>query len=69
MQTWMSTASPTSSETGLSLLVTTIQLAIAAGSILGGAALTSFGIEADFWLAAGTALIGALIFITLGSRR
>jgi predicted MFS family arabinose efflux permease len=68
MQTWMSTASPAGSETGLALFVTTIQLAIAVGSILGGAAVTSFGIAADFWLAGGIALVGAVVFVALGSR-
>jgi predicted MFS family arabinose efflux permease len=68
MQTWMSTASPAGSETGLALFVTTNQLAIAVGSILGGAVVTSFGIAADFWLAGGIALVGAVVFVTLGSR-
>jgi predicted MFS family arabinose efflux permease len=68
MQTWMSTASPAGSETGLALFVTTIQLAIAVGSILGGAAVTSFGIAADFWLAGGIALVGDVVFVALGSR-
>jgi predicted MFS family arabinose efflux permease len=69
MQTWMSTASPGGSETGLALFVTTIQLAIAAGSVLGGVAVTSFGIAADFWLAGGIAVIGAVVLVGLGTRR
>jgi predicted MFS family arabinose efflux permease len=69
MQTWMSTASPGGSETGLALFVTTIQLALAAGSIIGGAVVTSFGLDADFWLAGGVALVGAVVFVILGSRR
>ncbi|TCK65708.1 MFS transporter [Curtobacterium sp. PhB136] len=69
MQTWMSTASPGGSETGLALFVTTIQLAIAAGSVLGGVAVTSFGLAADFWFAGGIAVIGAAVIVGLGLRR
>lgn len=69
MQTWMSTATPAGPETGLALFVTTIQLAIAVGSVLGGVAVTALGIAADFWLAGGVALVGALVFAVLGSRR
>jgi predicted MFS family arabinose efflux permease len=68
MQMWMSTASPAGAETGLSLFVTTIQLALAAGSVLGGVAVTSWGIDADFRLAGVIALVGALAFLALGSR-
>jgi predicted MFS family arabinose efflux permease len=68
MQMWMSTASPAGAETGLSLFVTTIQLALAAGSVLGGVAVTSWGIDADFRLAGVVALVGALAFLALGSR-
>ncbi len=69
MQTWMSTSSPAGSETGLALFVTTIQLAIAAGSVLGGAAVSSFGLAVDFWLAGGVAVVGAIVLVTLGARR
>lgn len=69
MQTWMSTASPAGSETGLALFVTTIQLAIAAGSVLGGAAVSSFGLAADFWLAGGVAIVGAVVLVALGLRK
>ncbi|WP_434769993.1 MFS transporter [Curtobacterium flaccumfaciens] len=69
MQTWMSTASPAGSETGLALFVTTIQLAIAAGSVLGGAAVSSFGLAADFWLAGGVAIVGAVVLVAMGLRK
>ncbi len=68
-QTWMATASTSGSESGLALFVTTIQLAIAAGSVLGGTAVTSFGLSADFWFAGGIAVIGALVLIGLGLRQ
>jgi predicted MFS family arabinose efflux permease len=60
MQTWMSTASPAGSETGLALFVTTIQLAIA---------VSSFGLAADFWLSGGVAVVGAIVLVSLGLRR
>ena len=69
MQTWMSTASPAGSETGLALFVTTIQLAIAAGSVLGGPAVSSFGLAADFWLAGGVAIVGAVVLVAMGLRK
>ncbi|WP_395819211.1 MFS transporter [Curtobacterium flaccumfaciens] len=69
MQTWMSTTSPAGSETGLALFVTTIQLAIAAGSVLGGAAVSSFGLAADFWLAGGVAIVGAVVLVAMGLRK
>jgi predicted MFS family arabinose efflux permease len=68
MQTWMSSASPGDPETGLALFVTTIQLALAAGSVLGGVAVTAFGIPADFRLAGAVALLGTLVLVALGSR-
>jgi predicted MFS family arabinose efflux permease len=68
-QTWMSTATPGSAESGLALFVTTIQLAIAAGSVLGGAAVTSFGIAADFWFAGAVAVVGAVLLVGMGMRR
>lgn len=69
MQTWMSTASPAGAETGLALFVTTIQLAIAAGSVLGGLVVTSAGLDTDFHLAGAIAFAGALVFVVLGARR
>jgi predicted MFS family arabinose efflux permease len=69
MQTWMSTASPGGSETGLALFVTTIQLAIAAGSVLGGLAVSTVGIAGDFWLSAAIAVVGAVVLVGLGLRR
>ncbi|PPI40961.1 MFS transporter [Rathayibacter sp. VKM Ac-2762] len=69
LQTWMSTATPAGSETALALFVTTIQLALAAGSIVGGGVVTATGLDGDFRLAGGIALVGALAFLALTSRR
>jgi predicted MFS family arabinose efflux permease len=68
-QTWMAAASPNGAESGLALFVTTIQLAIAAGSTLGGLAVSSFGLAVDFWLAGAVAVLGAAVLIVLGLRR
>ncbi|KQO63708.1 MFS transporter [Curtobacterium sp. Leaf261] len=68
-QTWMTTATPGTSESGLALFVTTIQLSISAGSVLGGLAVTSFGIAADFWFAGAVAVVGAVVLLTMGTRR
>jgi predicted MFS family arabinose efflux permease len=65
----MSTASPGGSESGLALFVTTIQLAIAAGSVVGGLAVTGFGLAADFWFAGAVAVVGAVVLLSLGLRR
>lgn len=68
-QTWMAGASPNGSESGLALFVTTIQLSISVGSVAGGAVVSALGIRADFWLAAGIAVVGAVVLIGLGLRR
>jgi predicted MFS family arabinose efflux permease len=68
-QTWMAGASPNGSESGLALFVTTIQLSISVGSVAGGAVVSALGIRADFWLAAGIAVVGAAVLIGLGLRR
>jgi len=68
-QTWMAAASTNGAESGLALFVTTIQLAIAGGSVLGSVAVTSFGLAADFWMAGAIAIVGAVVLIGLGVRR
>ena len=68
MQTWMSTAAPAAAEGGLALFVTTIQLSIAAGSVIGGAAVGAGGLAFDFWLAGGIAVVGAILLPVLGRR-
>lgn len=68
-QTWMASSSPSSSEGSLALFVTTIQIAIAAGSIIGGIAVSTIGLSFDFYLAGVLAALGAVVLITLGSRK
>ena len=62
----MATATPGGSEGSLALFVTTIQLSIAAGSVLGGIAVSSSGYGLDFTIAAAFALVGAVVLLTLG---
>lgn len=69
MQTWMSAAAPSGSESSLALFVTTIQLAIAAGSVLGGIGANTAGVGFDFFLAGSLAALGAVALVTLGVRR
>jgi predicted MFS family arabinose efflux permease len=66
LQTWMSQAAPQASEGSLALFVTTIQLAISAGSIIGGLGVGAFGIAFDFFLAGGLVLVALLVLLLLG---
>jgi predicted MFS family arabinose efflux permease len=68
-QTWMAAAAPGGSESALALFVTTIQLSLAGGSVLGGFAVTGLGLSADFWLSGIVAAVGAVTLIVLGARR
>ncbi|WP_066039220.1 MFS transporter [Herbiconiux solani] len=68
LQTWMATASPEGAEAGLAMFVTTIQVALAVGSTLGGIAVTVSGIGSDFGFAAILALLGTAVLILLGRR-
>ncbi|GAA4680667.1 MFS transporter [Frondihabitans cladoniiphilus] len=69
MQTWMGTAAAGGSEGGLALFVTTIQLSLAAGSVVGGLAVSGLGLPFDFFLAGGIAVLGAVVLLTMGSGR
>jgi predicted MFS family arabinose efflux permease len=68
-QTWMVAASPNGAESGLALFISTIQVAIAGGSVVGGVIVSSFGLAADFWFSGGIAVVGAVVLIGLGFRR
>jgi predicted MFS family arabinose efflux permease len=68
LQTWMVAATPQGAEGGLALFVTTIQVALAVGSTLGGIAVTISGIGPDFWFAAILSLLGTVVLILLGRR-
>jgi predicted MFS family arabinose efflux permease len=68
LQTWMSQAAPAASDGSLALFVTTIQLAIASGSIIGGLGVGAFGIAFDFYLAGGVTLAALAVLLVLGRR-
>ena len=69
LQTWMSQAAPAASDGSLALFVTTIQLAISAGSIIGGLGVGAFGIAFDFYLAGGIVIAALLVLLLLGRQR
>lgn len=69
LQTWMSGAAPSASDGSLALFVTTIQLAIAGGSVVGGVVVTSFGLAVDFYIAGGIALLAIVVLLSLGRQR
>ena len=69
LQTWMSQAAPDASDGSLALFVTTIQIAISAGSVVGGLGVGAFGIAFDFYLAGAIALASLLVLLALGRGR
>jgi len=68
LQTWMAGATPEGAEAGLAMFVTTIQVALAVGSTLGGVAVSVSGLAADFGFAAVVALLGSAVLVLLGVR-
>ena len=69
LQTWMSGAAPSASDGSLALFVTTIQLAIAGGSVVGGVVVTSLGIAVDFYIAGGFAVLAIVVLLSFGRQR
>lgn len=68
LQTWMAGATPEGAEAGLAMFVTTIQVALAVGSSLGGVVVSVSGLPADFGFAAVVALLGSAVLVLLGVR-
>lgn len=66
LQTWMVAATPEGAEAGLAMFVTTIQVALAIGSTIGGIVVTLSGIPADFGFAAVLSLLGTAVLVLLG---
>ncbi|ROQ39675.1 putative MFS family arabinose efflux permease [Frondihabitans sp. PhB188] len=66
MQTWMSTAAPGVAEGSLAMFVTTIQLAISGGSIVGAVTLGLGGYGATFTVSAVIAALGFVTLLVLG---
>jgi predicted MFS family arabinose efflux permease len=69
LQTLMLQASPNASDGSLALFVTTIQVAISAGSVIGGIGVGAFGIAFDFYLSGGLVLAALLVLLLLGRQR
>lgn len=61
LQTWIPRAIPGSPESGMALLVSASQLALAGGSFVGGALADGHGVAAAFGLAAALALFSASV--------
>lgn len=66
LQTWMVQATPQGAEAGLALFVSTLQVALAAGSTAGGVVVTAAGTTVDFDLAAILAVLGSAVLVVLG---
>jgi predicted MFS family arabinose efflux permease len=66
LQTWMVAATPKGAEAGLAMFVTTLQVALAVGSTVGGIVVTVSGSAVDFGFAAVLALLGTAVLVALG---
>lgn len=68
LSVWMQDATPDLPEAGSALFVGIIQVAIAAGSSVGGTIVDRVGIPADFWLGSVLALLGLITLASFSSR-
>lgn len=65
---WIQRATPENPEAGSALFVGIIQVAIAAGSFVGGAVVDHIGIPADFMLGGALALLGLATLASIGKE-
>ena len=65
---WIQRAAPDQPEAGSALFVSIIQVAIAAGSLVGGTIVDRAGIPADFLLGGSLALLGLVALLSIGAR-
>jgi predicted MFS family arabinose efflux permease len=65
---WIQRATPEQPEAGSALFVSIIQVAIAAGSFVGGTVVDHLGIPADFLLGSGLALLGLAALASIGTQ-
>jgi predicted MFS family arabinose efflux permease len=65
---WIQRATPEQPEAGSALFVSIIQVAIAAGSFVGGAVVDHVGIPADFMLGGALALLGLAALASIGTE-
>ena len=66
---WMSFSTPEQPEAGSSMFVSTVQTAIATGSLVGGAVVDHLGIPATMHLGAWLALIGIVVIASFSTRQ
>ncbi|HVJ47167.1 MAG TPA: hypothetical protein VM511_12315, partial [Luteolibacter sp.] len=66
---WVFKAAPDAIEGGAALLVSTFQVFIALGSVIGGQVVDSFGTSAVMWGAGTTSAIALLVVIVSRSQR
>jgi predicted MFS family arabinose efflux permease len=66
LSVWMQLATPDLPEAGSALFVGIIQVAIAVGSLVGGAVVDQIGIPADFWFGSALALLGLAAIAGVG---
>ncbi|MDB5763636.1 MAG: Sugar efflux transporter [Herminiimonas sp.] len=68
---WMQSSSPDLPEAGSALFVSIIQVAIALGSLAGGAVVDTIGVPADFWFGSclGLAGLGAIASFGIKNKK
>jgi len=67
LSVWMQLAAPDLPEAGSALFVGIIQVAIAVGSLIGGAVVDRMGIHTDLWFGGSLALLGLAVVASFGT--
>jgi predicted MFS family arabinose efflux permease len=68
LSVWMQASTPDLPEAGSALFVSIIQVAIAVGSLAGGAVVDSIGVPADFWFGTALAVAGLGAIASFGMK-
>ncbi|QAY86992.1 MFS transporter [Pseudomonas arsenicoxydans] len=69
VSSWMQLTSPQLPEASSAMLVTTFQIAIASGSLLGGLMVDHAGVPSALWLGAGIGLLGLAVMLSFGIKK
>jgi predicted MFS family arabinose efflux permease len=69
LQTWMISALPAAPEAASAVHLSTLQLSIAAGSLLGGALVDTAGLHVNLWIAGAVMAAAGIVVALAGSRR
>lgn len=69
VSTWMQLTSPRVPEASSAMLVTTFQVAIAAGSLLGGLMVDHAGVPSSLWMGAALGVLGLAVMLSFGIDR